>query len=290
MTILCKQRSWIRTPHWLAQLTNLDEFPLRKLLKDSLYYPNSGCDNRPIQFLGGFIHSFIYADSVSYGSEGITLPLTESHPLSAYRLFLSRDVMLSELIPSGWQQKPQLPDNGDFSALWSPTTSPFAIWTVFDRLPEFNDSDGPARYSILHIHGDGDAVFDALYNAQQIQPDILVIAHSSIPHIAYRNSSCSTQQALARVALDNKGGKPRYLLHEIDGWHSFEMYWPNYKECIEQWRSNPSNFVLDECNNPDPDEEDVLVTNSAVGGDYIAEGGIRRRLYQTFKRNRDESF
>ncbi len=60
-------------PEWLAQLQPPEpdslescDFPLQDALKNSLYYPAAGFDGRPVQFLGGFIHSFIYVD---YGAQ-----------------------------------------------------------------------------------------------------------------------------------------------------------------------------------------------------------------------------
>lgn len=53
---------WFCTPTWLDELNNQDVFPLRLLLRNSLYYPASACDGDPIRLLGGFIHSFIHVD------------------------------------------------------------------------------------------------------------------------------------------------------------------------------------------------------------------------------------
>ncbi len=57
-------------PEWLARLSpaalETADFPLKEALEHSLYYPAAGFDGRPVQFLGGFIHSFVYVD---YGEE-----------------------------------------------------------------------------------------------------------------------------------------------------------------------------------------------------------------------------
>jgi hypothetical protein len=57
-------------PEWLARLNPAEleafGFPLNQALQHSLYYPAAGFDGRPVQFLGGFIQSFVYID---YGLE-----------------------------------------------------------------------------------------------------------------------------------------------------------------------------------------------------------------------------
>ena len=53
-------------PSWLKALTvesmAEDEFPLKKLLTDSLYYPSSAFDGDPVRHLAGNIYRFIYCD------------------------------------------------------------------------------------------------------------------------------------------------------------------------------------------------------------------------------------
>lgn len=55
-------------PDWLSDLSigssasnEAVVFPFLKILENSLYYPASGIDGRPVQYLSGFVHSFIYA-------------------------------------------------------------------------------------------------------------------------------------------------------------------------------------------------------------------------------------
>lgn len=56
----------IATPNWLSQLSSetimSSPFPLRELLRDSLYYPSSAFDGDPIRHLAGNFLSFIYVD------------------------------------------------------------------------------------------------------------------------------------------------------------------------------------------------------------------------------------
>lgn len=50
----------IEMPDWLK--ADNFSFDIKKVLKDSLYYPASNFDGRPVAHLIGNIYSFIYAD------------------------------------------------------------------------------------------------------------------------------------------------------------------------------------------------------------------------------------
>ena len=71
-------------PLWLSRLTaesiQNGPFPLREILRSSLYYPASRFDGDPVKYLAGDIHSFVYVD---YG-EG------KKHSNVRYRLMGSR--------------------------------------------------------------------------------------------------------------------------------------------------------------------------------------------------------
>lgn len=276
---------WLRTPSWLAEIENQDIFPLRLLLKDSLYYPASACDGDPVRLLGGFIHSFVYVEYVMNKTEVMADMQGERHGFRGYRLSMSREVEQSELTPHGWQATPLRPDDGNPIAFQSLMPSPFAIWAIFDRLPDFDDTHGPARFSLLHICGDGAATFEALYNTQQIQPDVLAIIRPGTGYGVNWTDFRDAQKVLGRLAFNNRGGKPRYLLQEFDVERG--GYWPGYERCMEEWPSCKGRMAVYECSNPDPEEYGVA--GGAANGDYVGFAGIRRRLYETFKRNRDEA-
>lgn len=46
------------TPDSMAAM----DLPLKDILQHSLYYPAAGFDGRPVRYLGGKIHSFVYVD------------------------------------------------------------------------------------------------------------------------------------------------------------------------------------------------------------------------------------
>ena len=46
----------------LVSVKDESPFPIRLLLRDSLYYPSSGFDGTPVKYLAGKILSFVYVD------------------------------------------------------------------------------------------------------------------------------------------------------------------------------------------------------------------------------------
>src|SRR5689334_8112732 len=96
-------------PAWLealdAEAIASKALPLAAMLTDSLYYPASGLDGIPVKYLGGFVHSFVYAD-----------PPMQPHSLDGN---LRR---LREM---------------------ESRCSPFGHWSVWERHPARGDAHGP---------------------------------------------------------------------------------------------------------------------------------------------------
>jgi hypothetical protein len=282
-------RAFFRTPAWLSDLRSQDEFPLRLLLKNSLYYPASACDGRPVRFLGGFIHSFVYTDysltksAVMEQSEGV------HHGFSGYKLAMSREVSPFELYPDEREPLQIRNEDGNPLVFKSEMPDPFALWSIFDRQPGLDDFHGPARFSVLHICGDGVATYDALYNAQQIRPDILAIIRPGSGYGLNWTEFRDSEQIFGRVVFSNKAGRPHYLFQALEGDSNAEGYWPGYEIALDTWQSGSGNLALYECKNPNPINKSLVNISSTSGSDYEAFADIPRRSYATFKRNRDEA-
>ena len=232
-----KCRSWFRTPAWLQALDDLERLPLRSLLKDSLFYPASGCDGGPVQALGGFIHSFIYVDYAISKDDVLADIRGERHGFKGYRLAMCRGIEASELVSPSWQPSPLLPEDGHSPphAFQSYMPAPFALWAIFDRQPDLDDRHGPARFSLLHICGDGAATYEALYNRQKIQPDVLAIIRPGTGYGLNWTDFRDARQVLGRMVFRNPAGKPRYLLQEANG--DDGAYWPGYRRKLDEWPS-----------------------------------------------------
>src|SRR5205809_654497 len=90
-------------PQWLETLKTLDYFPVKEVVTRSVYYPASGSNGAPVQYLGGHIHSFVYAD---YGLEHSDVQREFDNPetrFAGYRIILQRKVEAEELYHKGYE-------------------------------------------------------------------------------------------------------------------------------------------------------------------------------------------
>ena len=166
----------IRTLQKLSvnQIQNGD-FPLKSLLKDSLYYPSCDIDGELIRYcnmhfdqLG--ICSYVYAD---YGTGRERL---ESHlkDFRGYHLVASRILTREDI---GADKHFQIPDGIDIQEYlrYYDGTPPFAEWVVYQRDAEFNNHHGPIRFSLLFLGAEAIATYCGLYVANDITPKALAI-------------------------------------------------------------------------------------------------------------------
>ncbi len=96
-------------PIWLSELNaesiTSGDFPLASLLQDSLYYAGAGVDGKPIRWLAGNLHSFIYTDYM-LGRDRL-LNAINSRNFRGYRILAQRDISFDQLTPAelGFGQK-----------------------------------------------------------------------------------------------------------------------------------------------------------------------------------------
>lgn len=169
-------------PDWLMELgenavRSPDQpLPLQQLLTDSCYYPASGRDGRPVQWLAGLVHSFVFADyAVRYDEFSNDI---QGVGFAGYRIFAERKLERSDVVPIAWT--PPLrptPADGRLSRLekMEQRCEPFGHWSVWERLPAYDATHGPARFSLLFFAGEGCAAFQGLYARTQVQPRVLAI-------------------------------------------------------------------------------------------------------------------
>ena len=163
-------------PAWLAEVSveSMQEapFPLTDVLAGAVYYPASGFDGLLVKSLASRVHSFVHVD---YGltREQLTEEFLE-HGFKGYRILGRRAVSEGELAPNGWQPLPLKPGHGDPPRAMRRGT-PFCDWIVFERLAEFGDDHGPAGFSLVHLHADGPAAFDALHRSNGLAPSAVAI-------------------------------------------------------------------------------------------------------------------
>lgn len=220
-------------PLWLtnlsAELMNTEPFPLNDVLKDSLYYPGAGTDGKPVQWLTGNTYSFIYTDYGVARSEFLDALQGEQTGFAGYRILGTRDVTMQELIPNGWIPMVPFEYDGNPLAWREVIAQPFCIWTVFERLLEFDVAHGPERFSLLYLCGEGVASYQALYNSNRIKPKILFLIQHGFG-CNWTNFE-DPDAILARSVASNPAGMPDWLIgrsRSNEAEHENLSFWPRY--------------------------------------------------------------
>jgi hypothetical protein len=211
-------------PDWLSEICLVEpedlesyNFQLNKILQNSLFYPASGLDGRPVQFLAGFVHSFIYVD---YGMERNTVvSALRDKGFSGYRLAGRKSLNEFDLAPAGWSPvipSAYQPDIANFDRMRTGgfVKSGFADWYVFDREPHFGEDHGPARFSLIYICGDGVATYQAIYCRQKVAPEILAIVQPGTGFGGNYTDFRDPNGLLAWTVLSANGDRiPQYLVY-----------------------------------------------------------------------------
>ena len=241
---MCKNLPSAPIPDWLDQITpdtiRNHQFPLKKILTNSLYYPCSRFDGDPVKHLGGHILSFVYVD---FGARKELSIEKIEEGFRGYRILEKRNVKKHELTPNGWRpiRTPQL-ENFNIEAYLEYVRKPYCIWSVFERKKGFTKHHGPFRFSLLYLCADGAAAFDALYINNTITPKAVAVIQPG--HLGDNNSGNFIEREgfFAQLILDdNPSGQPDILLY--GGWWSTIIYpnWPNY-ECEPCWPEYSKNL------------------------------------------------
>lgn len=170
-------------PDWLAAIRNgalPRTLPLKQLLDGSLYYPAGGVDGRPVQYLAGLVHSFVYVD---YGVVQEDLKKSIMAGFDGYELCAEREVFKHEFVPPEWRPTiwPRSDETltGDLKRaeeqVRQHSTDSYCRWFVFDRVGGLNPAHGPQRFSLLYLSADGAASYEPLYVRNKVSPRILAL-------------------------------------------------------------------------------------------------------------------
>lgn len=211
--------------NWINQDTSnslLEDgiFPLKTILKNSLYYPASGQDGSPIRHANVLkINSFVYVDTFTTENELENILGFES--FRGYHIYGQKRLTKNDLTPDGWQLK--FPSDVDehtkddyVMAMRMADANPhnaFARWIILERDKDLDENHGPHSISLLFIRGEGAATYQALYVEQKILPQILAIIR---PGTGDGGNFSLFEHFLYHVMLMHPLGMPLQLL----AWHS----------------------------------------------------------------------
>ena len=152
--------------------------PMDDLLRDSLYYPASRTDGRPVKLCNTVwrrlgIDSFVYCDfDLSVGEF-----LADTRTMHGYHMLGSRRLAPAEYIPEGWTIE-MVPEGDGRRRYWDSFLghggpAHGACWVVMERDADMSPVHGPERLSILYVCGEGLATFQQLYCSRGIAPKML---------------------------------------------------------------------------------------------------------------------
>ena len=225
---------------WLEELTTESlltmEFPIKAILKDSLYYPASGFDGDPIKHLLGTFLTFIYVDYAR--SHELLMQEIRGRGFKGYRMLGWRAVTRQELIPHGWAPRYPTWEDGDPRSGYRWAKPPFCDWCVFERLQELPEEYGPYRFSLLFLGGDGVATFQALYLGNHAFPRGVAIIQDGFGFGFNWVSFRDRNRIFARSVMESPYGQPEVILN--GGWGDLSGYqnpiWPEYTKKLMQFR------------------------------------------------------
>ena len=224
-------------PDWLRSVDQElpSQLPLRELLVDSLYYPASEFDGWPVQHLGGFVHSFVYVD---FGPARSDLDEAIRRGFAGYRLLGERNVVETELAPSGWQPEffPELTDEEAAQmhvATRDARADPFCKWFVFEREQNKGADHGPERFSLLYLRADGAAAYEPLYIRLGVRPAAIALVRSDTGFSGNYTSFIDPQRHLHRIVMRNgKIAGPEFMLV---GWPGYrDEHWPEFNNKVAE--------------------------------------------------------
>jgi len=164
----------------LEKLTREDiltkRIPLTDLLKDSVYYPASHLDGRPIEYCNTHwrdmdVNSFVYCDFNTKEEDVIR----DIGNVNGYSVLADRSLSADEYIPEDFCLELPGRDNGHYfnTFIGRGIACPYAHWVVFERKPHKDRFHGPERFSLLFIGGEGLATFQQLYCHNHIAPKMI---------------------------------------------------------------------------------------------------------------------
>lgn len=234
----------IEMPDWL-QIDNFS-FDIKKVLKDSLYYPASNFDGKPVTHLMGNVYSFIYVD---YGvTKDEFYNEVKNHGFVGYHTIYNQTITQEMLIPEGWNVS-LFPDYNEIHRMKNMNTfikKPFCEWMIFERDADKDDTYNPRRFSLLFMCADGAASYQALYLSNKITPKILAIIQPGHGWGGNYTDFTDRDKIFAKSVFHDFSNLPQYLLigGYGRGYDNASALWEEYSEGVWHTRTSLSSMKL----------------------------------------------
>lgn len=222
-------------PAWLAAIKTADDmadFPLTDVLSECVYYPASRFDGRPVQFLAGHFHSFVYVD---YGvTKDELFVALETQGFDGYCLLGRRELSQEDVFPNGWQPTIHSRYRQGIQTQRSFMKPQFFEWLIFARDADRDHEHGPGRFSLLYLCADGVAAYQALFVANHAVPAAIAIIQPGHGFGGNWTNFESPDEPLYQEVGANPAGQPEYLLFGGNGDKQFyaQPCWSDYSEAL----------------------------------------------------------
>lgn len=228
----------LEMPDWLQNETF--SFDIKKILKDSLYYPSSHFDGKPVAHLMGNVYSFVYVD---YGvTKDDFYNEVKNHGFAGYHTIYNQTITQEMLIPDGWNVhiSPDYNEIHRMEHIKSFIKKPFCEWMIFERDADKDDTYNPRRFSLLFMCADGAASYQALYLSNKISPKILAIIQPGHGFGGNYTDFRDRDKIFAKSVFHENSALPQFLL--IGGYGSGYLFdvavWAEYSK--EVWHTSTS--------------------------------------------------
>lgn len=247
----------LEEPEWLQRVgvdnTPPAEFCVQDILRDSFFYPCCRFDGEPVRFFSHYFKSYIFTDYEV--SENKLLENLEVKSFSGYRLILNQSLGVEAFFLKentyGYLNDDELARYLQKSSSYGLTNEKnkmerfFCKWLIFERLDHLNAFHGAKRFSLLYLNEEGVKAFNYLYVANNLKPRALALIQPGYGFGGNWTDFFDQNGALARSALKNKAGTPKYLIWGSSGklWDRTQR-WDAYGEYLGEYNNKSIGRVL----------------------------------------------
>jgi len=204
-------------PSWLKKAENLPYFPIREILKDSLYYPNCDLDGLPVKNFNKYVYSFVYVDYwVSIDKVKAEM---ESNGFAGYSNCYSRIIAREELYKTeeefqifndnlckyAEERRNKFQHDNNITV----DSDNYAFWTVWERDGNLTSVYGPKRFSFLYIRDDSLITYINLYYFWHLVPEVFALVNPG--GYSWINLSCANK-IIHPILINHPVGIPPNLL------------------------------------------------------------------------------
>ncbi|MBU6401532.1 MAG: hypothetical protein KGS61_14540 [Verrucomicrobia bacterium] len=179
---------------------------IKAFLRESVFYPCCGLDGAPVKFTGKRFQRYFYVD---YTIKRVEFEAECRQPgFCGYVCQGVRDLDFQQVFGNSAPEVRRIYQDPAVQVRWA---EPFVAIAEFERLPQYPESHGPARFELMFACCEAIAALRATYGRVEIAPLCLAYIRSGI---GFGGGYEGFPQALMRALLANRAGPPRFVLYD----------------------------------------------------------------------------